>query len=79
MNLRAKGAGVATAATWLATLILLQIAPIAFNNIGWKYFLVFIVFNITNSILCYFFCPETASRTLEEIGTSMCEVSCGRS
>jgi hypothetical protein len=79
MNLRAKGAGVATAATWLATLILLQIAPIAFNNIGWKYFLVFIVFNITNSILCYFFCPETAGRTLEEIGTSMCEVSCGRS
>ncbi|GFZ52179.1 hypothetical protein JCM24511_09952 [Saitozyma sp. JCM 24511] len=68
MNLRAKGAGVATAATWLATLILLQIAPIAFNNIGWKYFLVFIVFNITNSILCYFFCPETAGRTLEEIG-----------
>ncbi|CAD6585392.1 MAG: hypothetical protein TREMPRED_004125 [Tremellales sp. Tagirdzhanova-0007] len=68
MNIRAKGAGVATAATWLATLILLQIAPIAFKTIGWKFFIAFIVFNLSNAILCYFFIPETAGKTLEEIG-----------
>ncbi|KAL7420411.1 hypothetical protein Q5752_005381 [Cryptotrichosporon argae] len=68
MNLRAKGAGVATAATWLATLILLELAPIAFDNIGWKFFICFIVFNCSNSVLCWFFCPETAGKTLEEIG-----------
>lgn len=69
MNIRAKGAGLATAATWLATLILLQIAPIAFANIQWRYFLAFIAFNMSNAVLCAMFCPETAGRTLEEIGT----------
>lgn len=82
MNLRAKGAGVATAATWvrespprlarthpqLATLILLQVAPIAFDNIGWKFFIAFIVFNISDAIIAYFCFPETAGKTLEEIG-----------
>ena len=68
-----------------ATIILLQTAPIGFAEVGWRYFLVVIVWCIfflpsmlavssvnhgllTNSYpVIYFYFPETARLTLEEI------------
>ena len=51
-----------------ATIILLQSAPIGFNAVGWKYFLLVIVWSVLFIPAIYFFWPETARLSLEEIG-----------
>lgn len=72
-----------------ATLILLQTAPIGFANSGWKYYLVIILWSaffipskfdfpgLSSSLLTgtviYFFFPETARLTLEEIAKNFGE------
>jgi hypothetical protein len=40
----------------------------AFRNIGWKMYLVYIFCNVVSTILIYFFIPETARLSLEEVG-----------
>jgi hypothetical protein len=44
-----------------------------FDKLGWKYFLIYVVTNVTNAIVSYFLFPETKHRSLEEI------VSCCKS
>lgn len=51
-----------------ATIILLQTAPIGFNAVGWKYFLLVICWSVLFIPAIYFFWPETARLSLEEIG-----------
>lgn len=51
-----------------ATIILLQTAPLGFANAGWKYYLVIICWSAFFLPCIYFFWPETARLTLEEIG-----------
>ena len=51
-----------------ATLILLQTAPIGFAAVGWKYFLVVICWSAFFVVAIYFYWPETARLSLEEIG-----------
>jgi hypothetical protein len=43
-------------------------AATAFRNIGWKMYLVYIICNVVSTILIYFYIPETAKLSLEEIG-----------
>lgn len=42
-----------------------QITPIALANIGWKFYIVFIIFDVTNALFFYLFLPETKGVTLE--------------
>lgn len=51
-----------------ATIILLQTAPIGFAEAGWKYYLVIICWSAFFLPCIYFFWPETARLSLEEIG-----------
>lgn len=37
------------------------------TNIGWKFYYLFIVCNLTNAIFFWIFLPETAKRPLEEM------------
>ena len=37
------------------------------NNIGYKFYYLFIVCNLTNAIFFWIFLPETAGRPLEEM------------
>jgi hypothetical protein len=46
---------------------LLVITPIAFNNIGYKTYIIFAVINAFMVPSVYFFYPETAYRSLEEM------------
>lgn len=51
-----------------ATIILLQTAPIGFAAVGWKYFLLVICWSVAFIPILYFYWPETAKLSLEEIG-----------
>jgi len=37
------------------------------DNVGWKFFLLYVVLNIVSALLVFFFFPETVGKTLEEI------------
>lgn len=41
--------------------------PIAMENIGWKYYIVFICIIVAYGITAFFFYPETRGHTLEQI------------
>lgn len=66
-HLRAAVCGISTAVSWLFNFLVVEVTPIAFNDIGWKYFIVYCVLNASFVPTVYFFFPETAGRTLEEI------------
>jgi hypothetical protein len=50
-----------------AFLILLQTAPIGFVTIGWRYYLVIIICSLVFLPIIYFYFPETARLSLEEV------------
>ncbi|KAJ6157695.1 hypothetical protein N7470_005287 [Penicillium chermesinum] len=67
LPMRTKGAAVATATDWLTNFIIVQITPIGIQNIGWKFWIVWIITNAAFLPILYFFYPETANRSLEDI------------
>lgn len=64
---RAKGEGLATACLWLSTFVVVEIVPLAIDNIGWKVYLIFACCNLVFTPFVYFFLPETAGLALESI------------
>lgn len=67
LHLRARGTSVATMTNWACNVGIAQATPVAFEHIGWRYFLVFVVCNLANGVGAYLLFPETKGRTLEEI------------
>ncbi|PWI66791.1 hypothetical protein PCL_04635 [Purpureocillium lilacinum] len=65
--MRTKGAAVSTATNWLTNFVIVEITPIGIQNLGWKFWIVFTVFNMAFMPVIYFFYPETANRTLEDL------------
>lgn len=47
--------------------ILTQLLDTAMTNVGYKYYYLFIICNLTNAITFYLFLPETARLPLEEM------------
>ncbi|CEN59947.1 hypothetical protein ASPCAL02388 [Aspergillus calidoustus] len=66
-HIRSQGIAVGMAGYYLADIILLCAGPTAFNNLGWKFFLLFICYTACNAVFVYLYCPETKGRSLEEI------------
>ena len=66
-EIRPIGMGFSLFGQFAATIILLQTAPIGINDVGWKYYLVIICWCIVFIPMVYFFWPETARLSLEEI------------
>ena len=66
-SIRAQGVGVSVSGLFIMTLIYTQAAPVAFANVGWKYYLVFIIIPWFGVVLMNKFCPETAGLSLEDI------------
>jgi len=65
--IRATGGGVSTFCSFLIQIILAQASPTALANIGWRYYIFFVVMNLTVLVVTYFCVPETSGRTLEEV------------
>ncbi|KAF2141364.1 uncharacterized protein K452DRAFT_272171 [Aplosporella prunicola CBS 121167] len=64
---RSKGVSIATMTSFAFNTMIAQVTPIALNDIGYKYYILFVVCNFTNAL--YFWCilPETKQRPLEEM------------
>ncbi|KIW66365.1 hypothetical protein PV04_05701 [Phialophora macrospora] len=67
LKMRSKGAALASASNWLFNGIVVTITPIALSHIGWRYWLIWAVFNISFVPMVYFLYPETRGLTLEQI------------
>lgn len=44
-----------------------QVTPIAMSNVGWRFYLLFIVCDVTNALWFCLFLPETKGLSLEEM------------
>ncbi|KAF2013703.1 MFS transporter [Aaosphaeria arxii CBS 175.79] len=66
-HLRAKGVSLGVAMISFTNIIWLQAAPTAFQNIGWKFYLVFIIPGTIGGLVIWNFFPDTNGMPLEEI------------
>ncbi|KAL6890064.1 sugar transporter STL1 [Trichoderma evansii] len=67
LRLRQKGSSISTAANWIFNYMIVQITPIAIENIGWKTYIVFAILNATWVPIIFFFFPETKGLELEDV------------
>ncbi|KAF9889302.1 hypothetical protein FE257_007411 [Aspergillus nanangensis] len=66
-HIRSKGCSLAVATLAITDLVYLQATTTAFTNIGWKFFLVFIIISGLGAIYLFFCLPETKGVPLEEM------------
>jgi hypothetical protein len=66
-HIRSKGMTVNVIGFCLTNIIWLEIAPTAFANIEWKYYLVFIVLSVFGAAVIFFTFPDTLKKPLEEV------------
>ncbi len=64
---RAKANAVSTCTNWLFNFLVVMVTPIMITNIGWGTYLFFASVNACFLPIIWFFYPETAKRSLEEI------------
>ncbi|KAK7748708.1 hypothetical protein SLS53_000730 [Cytospora paraplurivora] len=64
---RAKANAVSTCTNWLFNFLIVMVTPVMISNIGWGTYLFFAVVNACFLPIIWFFYPETANRSLEEI------------
>jgi len=48
-------------------ILVAEVTPVAFDSIGWKYYLVYVCTNSLSVAVFYFFAPETRGMTLEDV------------
>ncbi len=51
----------------LINILFNQVSPIAFSEVGYKYYSLFICTNLIGAIVVFFIFPETKGKSLEEI------------
>ncbi|KAF2196575.1 general substrate transporter [Delitschia confertaspora ATCC 74209] len=64
---RSKGVSIATMVSFAFNTMIGQITKPAMTNIGYRYYFLFIICNLTNAIFFWAVLPETAKRPLEEM------------
>jgi hypothetical protein len=64
--LRAKGFNIFNFVISLSLIFNQYVNPVALKRIGWKYYIVYVVWIVFEFFYCYFFIVETKNRTLEE-------------
>lgn len=69
MAIRAKGSSISVITNVLINIVFNQVSPIAFREVGWKYYSLFISTNVVGAIVVYFLFVETKGKSLEEIAS----------
>ncbi|KAK5057666.1 hypothetical protein LTR84_011667 [Exophiala bonariae] len=69
LRIRAKANALSTSANWAFNFMVVMITPVSFSSIGYKTYIIFAVINAFILPVVYFFYPETAYRSLEEMDT----------
>ncbi|PPJ53828.1 hypothetical protein CBER1_03233 [Cercospora berteroae] len=64
---RSKGVSIGAMISFAFNTMIGQITAPAIESQGWRYFLLFVICNVTNAIFFWAFLPETARRPLEEM------------
>ncbi|EUC46044.1 hypothetical protein COCMIDRAFT_25826 [Bipolaris oryzae ATCC 44560] len=64
---RSKGVSIATMTSFAFNTMIGQTTGVGMADVGWRFYLLFVVCNLTNAIFFYCFLPETAKRPLEEM------------
>ncbi|CAL1716887.1 unnamed protein product [Somion occarium] len=64
---RSIGTSVATCANWAFNVLFSQVSNLAMNNVGWKYYVLFIILNAIDFVIIALFFPETKGKSLEEM------------
>ncbi|KAK8029612.1 hypothetical protein PG993_010903 [Apiospora rasikravindrae] len=66
--LRSRGIAISVFLHSLVAIVLSQITPVALAQVGWRYYSLFIATNLLAGLIYFFFLPETAGKSLEEVG-----------
>ncbi|PIL23391.1 MFS general substrate transporter [Ganoderma sinense ZZ0214-1] len=64
---RAKATAITSSAAWISNFMIAQVSPVAFDKVGWKYYLVFAICGFSNALFFWAFLPETKGIPLEEL------------
>jgi hypothetical protein len=67
LRLRLRGGAIAVIGQWLFTFVVVEITPPMIQNITYRSYIVFAVFNFVSIIFVCFTFPETAGRPLESV------------
>ncbi|KAI2470834.1 general substrate transporter [Annulohypoxylon bovei var. microspora] len=67
LRTRAPANALSTSSNWIFNFLVVMITPIAFNSIGYQTYIIFAAINAFIVPTVYFFFPETAYRSLEEM------------
>ncbi|KAG4441949.1 hypothetical protein IFR05_002568 [Cadophora sp. M221] len=67
LHLRHVGSAIGPFSEWMWTFVIVLVTPVAIENAGWKFYLLFCIMNALSFPFVYFFLPETKGKTLEEI------------
>lgn len=67
LRTRARANAVSTISNWLFNFLIVMVTPVMIDSIHWGTYLFFAVANACFIPIIYFFYPETAKRSLEEI------------
>ncbi|CAK7233308.1 hypothetical protein SBRCBS47491_008564 [Sporothrix bragantina] len=67
LALRTVGSAAATSTNWLFGFVCTQFTPTGIKNIGYRFYIIFAIFNLAFMFVVYFLYPETANRTLEDL------------
>ncbi|KAL3476195.1 general substrate transporter [Aspergillus californicus] len=67
LKIRAPANALATSSNWIFNFMVVMITPVAFENIGYQTYIIFAVINAFIVPVTYYFYPETAYRSLEEM------------
>ncbi|KAL4804491.1 general substrate transporter [Aspergillus unguis] len=67
LTMRTKGAAIGAATNWILNFMVVEITPIGIQNLGWRFYIIWVALNAAMVPTMYLFYPETAGRTLEDM------------